>query len=109
MKAATRKVRCGWCGEDPLYCAYHDDEWGVPVRDDRKLFEFLILEGAQGIRKSTALKVLASEPWFTDELAELGSKDAAQQMRGVAANVKRRGCAWGAGPRRVPARSDGTR
>jgi predicted P-loop ATPase len=43
----------------------------------------LILEGPQGIRKSTALKVLASEPWFTDELAELGSKDAAQQMRGI--------------------------
>ena len=48
-----------------------------------KADHMLILEGAQGIRKSTALKVLASEPWFTDELAELGSKDAAQQMRGV--------------------------
>ena len=40
-------VRCGWCGIDPLYVAYHDEEWGVPVHDDRKLFEFLILEGAQ--------------------------------------------------------------
>jgi len=40
-------VRCGWCGTDPLYVAYHDEEWGVPVFDDRKLFEFLILEGAQ--------------------------------------------------------------
>ena len=40
-------VRCGWCGADPLYVAYHDDEWGVPVHDDRILFEFLILEGAQ--------------------------------------------------------------
>jgi DNA-3-methyladenine glycosylase I len=40
-------VRCGWCGTDPLYVAYHDDEWGVPVVDDRRLFEFLILEGAQ--------------------------------------------------------------
>lgn len=39
--------RCTWCGEDPLYRAYHDTEWGVPVHDDRKLFEFLILEGAQ--------------------------------------------------------------
>jgi DNA-3-methyladenine glycosylase I len=39
--------RCGWCGDDPLYVAYHDIEWGVPVHDDRRLFEFLILEGAQ--------------------------------------------------------------
>ena len=39
--------RCWWCGEDPLYQAYHDHEWGVPVHDDRGLFEFLCLEGAQ--------------------------------------------------------------
>ena len=39
--------RCTWCGTDPLYVRYHDREWGVPVRNDRKLFEFLILEGAQ--------------------------------------------------------------
>ena len=39
--------RCVWCGTDPLYVAYHDTEWGVPVHDDRLLFEFLILEGAQ--------------------------------------------------------------
>ena len=39
--------RCRWCGDDPLYVAYHDDEWGVPVYDDRTLFEFLVLEGAQ--------------------------------------------------------------
>ena len=39
--------RCPWCGTDPLYVAYHDREWGVPVHDDRKLFEFLVLEGAQ--------------------------------------------------------------
>jgi len=41
------KNRCAWCGSDPLYVAYHDEEWGVPVHDDRRLFEFLILEGAQ--------------------------------------------------------------
>src|SRR5436190_19895527 len=41
------KTRCGWAGNDPLYVAYHDDEWGVPVHDDRKLFEFILLEGAQ--------------------------------------------------------------
>jgi DNA-3-methyladenine glycosylase I len=40
-------TRCGWCGSDPLYIAYHDEEWGVPVVDDRVLFEFLVLEGAQ--------------------------------------------------------------
>jgi DNA-3-methyladenine glycosylase I len=39
--------RCGWCGSDPLYVRYHDEEWGVPVHDERTLFEFLILEGAQ--------------------------------------------------------------
>ena len=39
--------RCPWCGDDPLYMAYHDGEWGVPLHDDRLLFEFLILEGAQ--------------------------------------------------------------
>ena len=40
-------TRCGWCGTDPLYVSYHDEEWGVPVHDDQRLFEFLILEGAQ--------------------------------------------------------------
>jgi DNA-3-methyladenine glycosylase I len=39
--------RCGWCGSDPLYVRYHDEDWGVPVDDDRTLFEFLVLEGAQ--------------------------------------------------------------
>ncbi|MGD9948840.1 MAG: DNA-3-methyladenine glycosylase I [Desulfobulbus sp.] len=41
------RQRCAWCGTDPLYEAYHDLEWGVPVHDDRLLYEFLILEGAQ--------------------------------------------------------------
>jgi len=41
------KTRCAWCGNDPLYIAYHDTEWGVPVYDDAKLFEFLILETFQ--------------------------------------------------------------
>jgi DNA-3-methyladenine glycosylase I len=40
-------ARCAWAGDDPLSVAYHDREWGVPVHDDRVLFEFLILEGAQ--------------------------------------------------------------
>ena len=42
-----REHRCDWVGSDPLYRTYHDREWGVPVHDDRRLFEFLILEGAQ--------------------------------------------------------------
>jgi DNA-3-methyladenine glycosylase I len=47
-KVATKAAgRCEWAGTDSLYVAYHDQEWGVPVRDDRKLFEFLVLEGAQ--------------------------------------------------------------
>jgi DNA-3-methyladenine glycosylase I len=41
------KKRCAWSGTDGLYVAYHDEEWGVPVHDDRLLFEFLVLEGAQ--------------------------------------------------------------
>ncbi|MFO7708690.1 MAG: DNA-3-methyladenine glycosylase I [Desulfobacterales bacterium] len=41
------KQRCAWAGPDPLYIRYHDEEWGVPLHDDRRLFEFLVLEGAQ--------------------------------------------------------------
>jgi len=41
------KIRCSWCGDNPLYVAYHDTEWGVPVYDDTKLFEFLVLETFQ--------------------------------------------------------------
>ena len=49
--------RCGWVNEDPLYIRYHDEEWGVPVHDDVKLFELLILEGAQaGLSWYTVLK-----------------------------------------------------
>ena len=51
------KRRCEWCGSDPLYVAYHDYEWGVPVHDDRSLFEMLTLEGAQaGLSWLTILK-----------------------------------------------------
>ena len=56
MKNQNKK-RCEWSGSDALYCSYHDDEWGVPVYDDRTLFEFLILEGAQaGLSWLTVLK-----------------------------------------------------
>jgi DNA-3-methyladenine glycosylase I len=49
--------RCAWAGSDPLMIRYHDKEWGVPVHNDRRLFEFLVLEGAQaGLSWSTILK-----------------------------------------------------
>jgi DNA-3-methyladenine glycosylase I len=47
MTTANDVVRCGWSLSTPKYIAYHDQEWGVPVHDDRALFEFLVLEGAQ--------------------------------------------------------------
>jgi DNA-3-methyladenine glycosylase I len=51
------RVRCAWCGEDPLYRAYHDREWGVPSRDETHLFEMLNLEGAQaGLSWLTVLR-----------------------------------------------------
>jgi len=53
----TEKVRCGWCLGSELYQNYHDYEWGIPVHDDNKLFEMLILEGAQaGLSWITVLK-----------------------------------------------------
>ncbi len=55
------RKRCGWAGTDPLYVAYHDTEWGVPLHDDRRLFEMLILEGAQaGLSWITILRKRAT-------------------------------------------------
>ena len=55
-KPADKKRRCSWSGGGDLMLAYHDEEWGVPVHDDRLLFEFLVLEGAQaGLSWSTIL------------------------------------------------------
>ena len=57
MKEEKMKSRCKWAGKDPLYVEYHDTEWGTPVRDERLLFEFIILEGAQaGLNWLTILK-----------------------------------------------------
>jgi len=54
---ADELVRCSWIGNDPLMLSYHDEEWGVPVHDDRRLFEFMVLEGAQaGLSWSTILR-----------------------------------------------------
>lgn len=53
----TSPRRCAWCGDEPLYLAYHDRQWGVPEHDDRALFEMLVLEGAQaGLSWLTILK-----------------------------------------------------
>jgi DNA-3-methyladenine glycosylase I len=57
MAASQQKKRCPWSGTDPSMVAYHDEEWGVPVHDDRVLYEFLVLEGAQaGLSWSTILR-----------------------------------------------------
>ncbi len=59
MNAAA--TRCPWPGDDPLYLAYHDEEWGLPLHDDRRLFEMLILEGAQaGLSWITVLRKRAA-------------------------------------------------
>lgn len=61
MDSDATLSRCAWVGSDPLYQAYHDEEWGVPVHDDRLLFEFLILEGAQaGLSWITILRKRAA-------------------------------------------------
>ncbi len=62
MKDKNERKRCGWVsGGNDLYLAYHDEEWGVPVRDDRTQFEFLILEGAQaGLSWATVLNKRAA-------------------------------------------------
>src|SRR5690606_13985929 len=62
IRRQTRRMskalkRCAWCGEDPLYVAYHDEEWGVPQRDPRMLWEMLMLEGFQaGLAWITVLR-----------------------------------------------------
>lgn len=73
--------RCGWATSDPLYLAYHDEEWGVPVHDDRRLFEMLILEGAQaGLSWITILKRRegyrrAFQGFDPERIARYGKKD----------------------------------
>ncbi|SUX55985.1 DNA-3-methyladenine glycosylase I [Chromobacterium vaccinii] len=76
--------RCPWCGDDPLYVAYHDEEWGRPERDDRKLFEMLILEGAQaGLSWITILKnAKATAPPSTASIRKSGGDD--RRRRGAA-------------------------
>lgn len=55
------KIRCSWCGNDPLYIDYHDQEWGVPIKDDATFYEFLLLESFQaGLSWITILKKRAN-------------------------------------------------
>lgn len=78
--------RCGWVSDDPLYIAYHDEEWGVPVHDDRQLFEFLILEGAQaGLSWVTILKKRvefrrAFDSFESQRVARYGSRKIAELL-----------------------------
>jgi DNA-3-methyladenine glycosylase I len=83
----TDKNRCSWAGNDPVYCAYHDDEWGVPVHDDKKMFEMLVLEGFQaGLSWITILKRRANfkrafANWDWNKVAKFTDDDAASLMQ----------------------------
>jgi DNA-3-methyladenine glycosylase I len=83
----SNKPRCWWCGEDPLYCAYHDKEWGVPVHDDRKIFEMLTLEGFQAglswiiiLRKRDNFRK-AFKNFNVRKVARFGKSDVARLMK----------------------------
>lgn len=78
--------RCAWCGEDPLYVAYHDHEWGVPLHDERRLFEMLILEGAQAglswitiLRKREGYRA-AFDNFDPDQIATYGEEKVAELL-----------------------------
>ena len=76
MGQIKEKIRCAWCGTDPLYVRYHDEEWGVPVHDDKKLFEFLVLESFQaGLSWYIVLK---KRPNFKKAFANFDPKKVSQ-------------------------------
>jgi DNA-3-methyladenine glycosylase I len=86
-KAARELERCAWPGQDPLYLAYHDREWGVPVHNDRRLFEFLVLEGAQAglswitiLRKRAAYRE-AFDRFDFNKVARYGARDVKRLMK----------------------------
>ena len=80
-------IRCAWSRSDPLYQAYHDKEWGVPVHDDRRFFEMLILEGAQaGLSWSTILRKrenyrVAFDGFDPGKMARYGAGKVAKLMK----------------------------
>ena len=88
--------RCPWCGEDPLYVAYHDNEWGFPVADDRRLFEKICLEGFQsGLAWITILRKRESfreafRGFDYERVARMGERDV-QKLLGNAGIVRHRG------------------
>ncbi|MDR3739713.1 MAG: DNA-3-methyladenine glycosylase I [Terracidiphilus sp.] len=80
------KTRCTWCGNDPLYVAYHDEEWGVPQHDSRALWELLMLEGFQAglawitvLRKREAFRA-AFRGFDPEKVARFGAKDIERLM-----------------------------
>ena len=86
LNGTNMKKRCEWCGNDALYVSYHDDEWGVPVHDDRRLFEFLVLEGAQaGLSWLTILRKRANyrkafDDFDFERIAGYGRRDIARLL-----------------------------
>jgi DNA-3-methyladenine glycosylase I len=93
---ASSRPRCAWAGDDPLYVAYHDREWGVPVRDDRRLFEKLSLEGFQAglswltiLRKREAFR-RAFANFDRERVARFGERDV-ERLLGDAGIVRHRG------------------
>lgn len=77
---------CPWCGDDPLYRAYHDEEWGVPCRDEDRLFEFIVLEGMQAglawitiLRKRDAFRAAFAD-FDAERVASFGDSDRARLM-----------------------------
>ena len=80
-------ARCPWPGEDPLYCAYHDEEWGVPEYDDRALYEKLVLDGFQaGLSWITILRKRenfrrAFEGFRPERVARYGERDIARLLK----------------------------
>lgn len=87
MSASKPVTRCTWAGDNPLMTAYHDREWGVPVHDDRTLFEFLILEGAQaGLSWQTVLNKRESyrrafDGFDAHKIARYGAKDVRRLLK----------------------------
>jgi DNA-3-methyladenine glycosylase I len=101
LRATGGRTRCGWCGTDPLYVAYHDDEWGVPERDDRALFEKLVLDGFQAglswitiLRKREAFR-RAFGGFRPERVARWGEREVARAL-GDPGIVRHRGKIEGA-------------